>query len=162
MQRLGFGLLALALAGCASGVPVERQVVVPGGRFDSVRGEASFFVRTFLAGEERREVVGVPCTLVSSLYTADLVAPSRVVVPNFGPQSPELTVTCRTGDLSGTGQARIVTRWQDPPGYWGPGLYGPGLWGRGFYGPGAPVGAWGWYGPSYPVSDYPDLRVVLQ
>jgi hypothetical protein len=150
-------LAAALLAGCAAGVPVERQVVVPGDRFANVQGEAALFVRTFLAdaGGERREVVGARCHVLSSLYSAELVTPSRLVVPNFGPQSPELAVSCTAGELSGAGTIRIVTRWNEPPGYWGyPGPYAPG-WG--WYGPG-----WGWDGPAYPISDYPDLNILLR
>ena len=130
-------------------MPVERQTVVSGTRFNAVQGEAAFVVRTFLPDEagERREVVGARCAVLSSLYTTEIVTPSRLVVPNFGPQSPQITLNCTAGDLAGIATARIVTRWQDPPalGYpWGP-----------FY---RPYG-WGWYGgPGYPVSDYPDLR----
>ena len=92
------------LAACATGVPVERQVVVPGDRFVAVQGEAGLFVRTFLPpeGRDRREVVGADCRIVSSIYTTEVVTPSRLVVPNFGPQSPELVATCRAGDLTGT------------------------------------------------------------
>jgi hypothetical protein len=155
-MRASVLVVAVLLAGCAAGVPVERQVVVPGDRFASVQGEAAFFVRTFLAEEirgERNEVVGARCQLVSSLYSAELVTPSRVVVPNFGPQSPDLDVACVAGEWSGSGSLRIVTRWNEPPGYWGyPGPWGP--WGPGWGG--------GWYGPTYPISDYPDLNVLLR
>jgi hypothetical protein len=143
----------LGLAACAGGVPVERQTVVSGSRFDAVQGEAAFVVRTFLPDEagERREVVGARCAVVSSLYTAELVTPSRLVVPNFGPQSPQVSLDCTAGDLVGSGTARIFTRWQDGPGYWG----GP-------WGPYRTYG-WGWYGgPGYPVSDYPDLAVIMR
>lgn len=146
-------IAGVALAGCAAGVPVERQVVVPGDRFVAVQGEAAFFVRTFLPSEdgERREVLGANCAVASSLYSANLVTPSRVVVPNFGPQSPELEVSCVAGDWTGSGRVRIVTRWSEPPGYWGgpPGFWGPG-WGG------------GWGGPAYPISDYPNVNVILR
>jgi hypothetical protein len=146
-------LPALLVAACASGVPVERQVVVPGGRFEAVSGEAALTVRTFVAGEERREVLNADCDVVSSLYSARLVTPSRLVVPNFGPQSPELTVSCRAGDLTGSGRVGIITSWRGPPGYWGyPGYP---------YWPGDPWG-WGWGGPGFPVSDYPNLNVTLR
>jgi hypothetical protein len=149
-------LPAILLTACASGVAVERQVVVAGDRFANVQGEAALLVRTFLApeGQERREVVGARCTVSSSLYGAELVTPARLVVPNFGPQSPELGVSCRADDWTGSGVARIVTRWNEPPGYWGYpayGLYAP--FGFGF----------DWYGaPAYPVSSYPDLHVTLR
>ncbi len=153
--------LALLLGACASGVPVERQVVVQGGRFDAVRGEAGLLVRTFVdEGDQRREVIGADCDIVSSLYAARLVTPSRLVVPNFGPQSPQLTATCRTGNLNGSGTIGILTRWQQPPGYWG---YPGGLW-RGPWGDpwGWGGGPWGWGGPGYPISEYPDLFVTLR
>ena len=147
---------AVLLAACAGGVPVDHQVVVSGSRFDAVQGEAGLTVRTFLA-DEQSEVVGARCEVVSSLYAAKLVPPSRLLVPNFGPQSPEIAATCRAGALAGAGTVSIVTRWQQVPGpWWGypGGLYRP--WGYGWYGYGFD------YGPGYPVSDYPDLRVILR
>lgn len=157
-----FPLLAipLVLAACASGVPVSRQVVVPGGQFQAVQGEARFTVRAFLPPEadQRREVIGAKCELVSSLYRAEVITPSQVVVPNFGAQSPELAVTCRTADGKGSGSSRIVTRWQQAPGLYGDPFWG-GPWGPGWGGPWG--GPWGWSGPGYPVSSYPDVDVTL-
>lgn len=144
----------LALGACASGVPVERQTVVPGSGFEAVQGEARFTLRTFLPAEdgERREVIGADCTAVSSLYRASLVTPSELVVPNFGPQSPQIEVACTAGDLAGSGTARIQTRWEEGPGGWG---YPWGPYGR-------PWGwGWGWGGPGYPVSSYPDLAITM-
>ena len=43
-----------SLAACAGGVPVDHQVVVPGGRFDAVQGEARLTVRTFARGRRQR------------------------------------------------------------------------------------------------------------
>jgi hypothetical protein len=167
MPRSSLAAVALLLAGCASGVPVERQTVVPGGRFSNVSGEARFIVRTALedaAGGPRREVVGASCTALSSLFKAEFVSPSRLVVPNFGPQSPEITVSCSAGGLQGSATTKILTRWDGPPYYpgwspgWGP-AWAPG-WGPGW---GADWGAgWGWPAPGYPVSEYPDLLVTLR
>ena len=143
---------ALLLAGCASGVPVERQTVVPGAGFQAVQGEASLVVRTFLPPVEgaRQEVLGARCAVVSSLYRAELVTPSRLLVPNFGPQSPEITFDCRAGALAGSGTVRIATYWRDAPGFGGYGFYRP--W-----------GPWGWYGGAgYPVSQYPDVAIELR
>jgi hypothetical protein len=154
-MRAGAMAIGLMLAGCAATVPVERQVVVSGERFAAVQGEASLFVRTFLAPVEgdRREVVGATCRVASSLYTAELVTPARLVLPNFGPQSPELEVSCMAGEWSGSGRVRIVTRWSQPPNVWGPGPY---------WGPGWGWDPWGWPGPAFPVSDYPDLNILLR
>ena len=147
-------LPTLLLAACAGGVPVDHQVVVPGGRFQAVQGEAALLVRTFL--EDRSEVIGATCDVVSSLYAARVVTPSRLVVPNFGPQSPELTATCRAGELTGANTIGIFTRWQQVPGAWGyPGGYPGGPWGWGW-------GGWPGTGLGYPVSDYPNLRVTLR
>lgn len=155
MRGSAFVPILFLLGACASGVPIERQVVVPGGRFEAVRGEAALDVRTFVNGAERQEVLGADCEIVSSLYTAKVVTPSRLVVPNFGPQSPQLSATCHAGKLAGSGGVDIITRWQQPPGYWGyPGVpYWGSPWGW---------GGWGWDGPGYPVSTYPDLIVTLQ
>ena len=57
--------LALSLAACAGGVPVDHQVVVPGGHFDQVQGEARLTVRTGL--DDGSEVVGATCDVVTSL-----------------------------------------------------------------------------------------------
>jgi len=157
-------LASVLLAGCATGVPVEHDTVVQGGGFTNVSGEARFVVRTVLAaesGNERQEVVGARCTALSSLYKAEFRSPTRLVVPNFGPQSPEITVSCTTEKLAGTATAKLVTRWDGPPGYPGP-MWGPG-WAPGWGPPWGPAwGAWGWPGPAFPVSDYPDLVVTLR
>jgi hypothetical protein len=157
MRKILLAALGLVLAGCASGVPVSRQVVVPGGQFQAVQGEAGLLVRTFVEDPsgQRSEVLGAKCDIVSSLYTASVVTPSRLVVPNFGAQSPVLTADCRADKLSGSGNVRIITRWQQQPGYWGyPGWWGP--WG----------GPWGWDspwgGPGFPISEYPNLLVMLR
>jgi hypothetical protein len=149
----------LALAACATGVPVQREVVVSGARFQAVQGEARLTVRTFLpdAPEGRREVLGAHCDVVSSLYSTQLVTPARLVVPNFGPQSPELAFACRAGELSGSARVSIFTRWEDYP--WGPPA---GPWGWGPYPGWGMWGGWGWGGPAFPVSEYPDVAVELR
>ena len=137
---------------------------MPGGGFAGVQGEARLTVRSYIedAAGARNEVLGADCDVTSSLYTARLVTPARLVVPNFGPQSPELRFDCRAGGLRGTARREIVTTWRYPPGYLAapfplvygrPGVYGWG--GAGWYGA-------GWYDPAYPVSRYPNVFVRLQ
>lgn len=166
-RGLRHGLMALALAGCAAGQPIDRQVVVSGARFDNVRGEMATDVRTYITGEDgqSRELSGAACEVASSLYSTSLVTPARLVVPSFGPQSPELDVICAAGDASGSATVRPNTTWRYPPGYYSApavGVYGgtggvAGVslgWGG--------WGGWGYGAPAYPVSQYPDVRVELR
>jgi hypothetical protein len=153
----------LGLAGCAGGVPVERQVAVSGAGFANVDGEVDLVVRAFLAPEDevRREVVGAVCQVESTLYEAQITTPSRLKVPNFGPQSPELDISCSADGFSGRVRQEINTYWRDAPGYYGypyGGWYPPPVYGGAAF-------AWGyggWWGPSYPVSDYPNVSVILR
>jgi hypothetical protein len=152
------GLCAVMLAGCSSGVPVRNEVSVSGSRFGNVSGEARLTVRSFrdLADGSRREVIGASCNLESTLFSASFATPARLKLPNFGPQSPELEIDCAAGTLAGHAIADIDTYWRRPPGGYGYGYYG-GPW----YG--GPYGYWDW--PGYggvPVSDYPDVRVLLR
>jgi len=145
---------------------VQQEVIVPAGGFTGIQGEARLTVRTFVedVAGTRNEVLGAECDVITSLYTARLVTPARLLVPNFGPQSPELRFDCRAADLTGTARRRVTTTWQYPPGYLAtpyPLAYGP----PGTYGWGA-TGAFGWggagwYGPAYPISRYPDVFVRL-
>ncbi|MFO1106171.1 MAG: hypothetical protein U1E34_08715 [Amaricoccus sp.] len=151
---------ASLLGGCASGLPLNPDVVVSGRDFVAVSGEADVVVRTYLTDPagQRLEVGGAACTVTSSLYNTRLTTPTRLRLPNFGPQSPILNVACEAGKLKGAAQQPIATYWRSAPAapYWyGPG-WGPG-WG-GWYGPG-----WGpGWGPSYPMFDYPEIAVMLK
>jgi len=160
-------LLAAALAGCATGAPIDRQVVVSGARFDGVRGEMATDVRTYITGVDgqTRELLGASCDVSSSLYEASLTTPARLVVPSFGPQSPELDVACRAGESSGATTVRVSTSWRYPPGYYGypaVGLYGGTGGAAGVSLGWGGWGGWGYGGPAYPVSEYPDVRVELR
>jgi hypothetical protein len=89
------------------------------------------------------------------------------VVPNFGPQSPELAFDCTAGELAGSARRDIVTTWQSAYGYGGYGGYGPygfgglGYGGFGPYGFGGPGFGW-WGAPSIPISRYPNVAVPLR
>lgn len=151
-------VLILGLGGCASGLPLEEEVIVDGQRFVAAQGVADVVIRAYLpnAAGEFGEIAGATCAVSTSLYDARVTTPARLVVPNFGAQSPDLDITCEALDKIGSAQQPIRTYWQSAPGYYG----GVG-WGRGYglYGPG-----WGGYGPqpSYPVSRYPEVAVVLR
>lgn len=161
MRRRRGLLAALLLAGCATGgLPTGPAVVVPGARFDGVRGESELMVRAHVETEAgRREIGGARCTVTTGLYEVAVVTPARLVVPNFGPQSPTLRIACVAGELTGSAERSILTRWRDAPGAWGPypgyvGIGIGGVWGGGAWG-------WGLSGPSFPEFVYPDVSVPL-
>lgn len=149
----------MPLAACAGSVPVENVVTVSGAQFDSVRGEADLVVRTFLPAEEntRREVTGAVCELDTILYSTRFTTPARLKLPNFGPQSPELSISCRAEDWSGRAEVPVETDWAYPPGGYAGYGYGP----PGYY-YGGPWGGWGWPAGAVPVSGYPDVHVMLR
>lgn len=167
MHRFALLTAAALISGCATdraALPVERRVVVPGAEFAAVRGEADLVVRTFVedAAGARAEVGGATCGVTSSLYRATLTTPARLVVPNFGPQSPELLLDCRAGELRGTATRDISTTWRYAPGYpvGYPYRYGPYAWPGYQGGFGGPLG---WYDrPAYPRSDYRNVSVLLR
>lgn len=148
--------ICFLLSACASGAPVIEEVVVSGAGFTAVQGETSLVVRTFVrdVSGERLEVPGAECEVTSSLYETRVTTPSRLVLPNFGPQSPDLNVFCRADDLSGSARRSIQTYARGAyygPYYGYPGVYGP--WGG---------GGWGVYGQGYVVSSYRDVAVELR
>lgn len=152
--RLALALAAPVLAACAAGAPVSQEVTVSGARFEAVQGEADLVVRTVRA--DGSEVAGAACAVESSLYSTRLITPARLVVPNFGPQSPRLNFDCAAGDLAGTATRTVVTQWRG--GYPYGGYYGPRhrRYGYGYFGP------WLLSEPSWPVSRYPNVTVTLQ
>lgn len=160
MKGVRLAMAAACLAGCAKGVPIQNEAVVAGGDFDAVQGEARLAVRTFLPdeGDGRREVLGAACRLETSLYTLDFTTPTRLKLPNFGTQSPELDIACTARDWSGTARVEVRTDWDYPPGGYGYAGYGYGP--RGYYG--GPYGGWGWPGGAVPRSYYPDVDVILR
>jgi hypothetical protein len=109
-----------------------------------------------------QEIAGARCTASSALYRAEFTAPARLLLPDFGPASPPVTVVCRAGEAEG----RAVS---EPEPYWSRGLGGwPAIGisvgtgdisgvsvGAGWYG-----GGTGWGGTA--ATRYPALRVVLE
>ncbi|WP_424932616.1 hypothetical protein [Amaricoccus macauensis] len=93
--------------GLPEGAPSVRSVPKPGVDAPSARGETRLAVRSF--GPDGQEVAGAACAVESTLFTAELVSPARVLMPYYGEASPEITVTCRSGDLSGEVQVAAVS-----------------------------------------------------
>ena len=112
-------LVAVALAGCASGeyqqisgikgggggLPVvsmraNADEVVPPGRGAAV----GLAVRAFVPGveEEWTEVAGARCRVTGgNFFSADLVTPARLVLPDLGPDAPPLRAECTSGNARG-------------------------------------------------------------
>ena len=164
-------LLAVTLtAACApTGTPLPEEPVrvapTRGADWPAARGETALVVRAVSrdARGAQRELVGARCTAASPLYSAEFAVPARVLLPDFGPASPAVTVACRAGAAQGRAESR-------------PELAGTG----GFYGwpavgisvgtgdvSGVGVGL-GWYGggagwgSGTAAMRYPALRVVLE
>ena len=150
---------------CARGAPARRPAPpacrssgrwwCPATASQAVQGEAAFLVRTLPAPRGRRAARGRRRRL-----RADLEPLHRDARHAVAARGAELRPAVAGAQRRLQGRRpfrsrppRILTRWQEPPGYWGyPGF--------GLY-PGYPWG-WGAYGPGYPVSDYPNLNITLR
>ncbi len=95
----------LLLAACATrdGLPQGTGAVRSVPKQDTAapvaRGEVSLAVRSF--GLDGQEFAGAVCEADSRYFTADVISPGRILMPYFGEASPQITVTCRSGALSG-------------------------------------------------------------
>jgi hypothetical protein len=147
-------------AGCSTsgggqGTATTRAVAVPNVSLPPAQGETALDIRAVgPAGDER---VGVPCTATSPLFTAGADAPARVLVPDYGPNAPEITVTCQGG------RAAVVAR---PMLAWSGGLGGwpsVGMSVNSEGGVGLGVGWWGGgVGTGPAVVRYPVASVVME
>jgi hypothetical protein len=164
MLRIGIALVALALAGCGGGAYDWRsvaggggglpqvamapsgEVVVPPGR-GAWRGLA---VRAFVAAPDGwQEVTGARCTVTGAPYfRASLVTPSRLVLPDLGPDAPGLRAECETPTSWGSDTVAPVFDWpaEDRPNPVARAWWGGGWW-------------WG-FQKTGPLR-YPDLAIGL-
>jgi hypothetical protein len=166
MRRWAF-LIAIALAGCAGGEYQQISGIKGGGRglpVVSMRANSDevvppgrgapigLAVRAFVPGteEEWTEVAGARCHVTGgNFFSADLVTPARLVLPDLGPDAPALRADCASGAATGTDIVGPVYSWPAdrpvPP-------LNRFVWG----------GGW-WYGlqKSGPMR-YPDLAVGMR
>ena len=168
MRKLACGML-LVLAGCAtpgaapSGVPAVRAAPRDGADLPLARGETRLVVRTVSAAAPTEEVAGASCRAESRYFVATFASPAVVLFPDYGPQAPTVSVTCRAGTLSGTAVSAPEAVWSRGAGGWpavgisvGTGSSnGVGV-GLGWYGGGGGVST------GEPFVRYPDVRVPLQ
>ena len=165
MRRIGVVLVALALAGCGGGAYDWRKVAGPGAGLPEVamapagetvvppgRGaKRGLAVRTFVAAPEGgwAEVSGATCVVTGAPYfRATLRTPSRLVLPDLGPDAPVLRAECGTAAAWGADTVAPVFGW---PAEGRPNALERSWWGGGWW--------WG-YQKTGPLS-YPDLAVGL-
>lgn len=132
MKRLAIAALALtALVGCeqadittppiavtpknpstARGLDVYAGLRRPGAVVPNLRGQTSVEIRAFdrTGDGNSGELTGIPCTVDNNLYRANITTPATIVVPNYGPQSPNFQVSCRYGEREETVTAAIFNQ----------------------------------------------------
>jgi hypothetical protein len=166
MRQVWAGAILLLAAGCAAegrlppGAEVVRATPRPeAGGAATAQGETRLDVRSF--STDGQEVTGARCIADSSLFTAEVTAPARILAPYYGPYSPNVTVSCSAGSATGS---QTVGIGQSRGGLGGWPAVGVSV-NSGGYSDGVGVGV-GWYGGGYgygaPQYRYPTARVVLQ
>ena len=160
----------IGVAGCAvpgsappgvETVRAERRADVPA---PLARGETQLVVRAVPAGAAGQELTGAACVASSAYFRAEFASPARILVPDFGAESPPMTVTCRSGH--GLGDRRVVAagglagRPRRLAGGRHLGRHRDEFRRRASASAGAAAAAWGLPG-GVPVVRYPELRVVV-
>lgn len=152
--------LILPLAACAggvsgggSGLPETQMTQATGDIVPPARGYLGVPVRSFVSDPEAAsgwlEVSGARCAMSAGAYRASLVTPGRLVLPDLGPDAPDIRADCALGEASGSVLARADYSW--PTGE------RPSAPTRTWYG----AGWWFGYEKTGPVG-YPDISVGLR
>lgn len=119
---------ALALAGCAEGelvgygpavvgggrgLPVTRAEARPDLMTPPGRRDLALAVRSFAAGPDgaQDEIAGATCRISAGAFSAALVTPGRLIIPDLGPDAPAIRADCDLGDLRGAGAVAPVFSW---------------------------------------------------
>ena len=160
---------AALLAACVApagpapeGVASVRAAARPGVTAPIARGETTLLVRAVPAGTTGQELPGATCRAESPYFLAEFQAPAQILMPSFGEAAPVVTVTCRSGEATGSAAASPELAWSGGLGGWP--AVGISVGTGSAQGVGVGVG---WYGGSAggtagaPVVHYRDLRVPL-
>ena len=169
MRHLGFGLLLMVGACSATGTPpagVNTVRAVPRQTATRRRSRAAKPSSSSAPCRPRIPPRRSPAPAVSPSRPwsrVEFTSPAAVLLPDFGADSPNVTVTCRAGKQSGSGVAPPVAAWSGGAGGWpavgisvgtgdvsGVGV-GLGWWGGGGAGAGSGVA----------VTRYGELRIPL-
>ena len=105
LNPLRAAALALLIAGCAEMAPPGTTTVRVEPRPDAepplARGETQLVVRAVSAEAPGREFPGAACDAISPYFASRFTAPARLLIPEYGSQTPEVTVSCEAGGASG-------------------------------------------------------------
>ena len=105
LSPLRAAALALLLAGCAEMARPGTTTVRVEPRSDAelplARGETQLEVRAVSADAPGREFPGAVCDAISPYFASRFTAPARLLIPEYGSQTPEVTVSCEAGGASG-------------------------------------------------------------
>jgi hypothetical protein len=161
---------AVGMAGCVApgapppGVETVRAERKAGVMAPLARGETQLVVRAVAAGAPAgQELQGARCVADAAYFRAEFASPARVLLPDFGAESPAVTVTCRSGTASGSAVAAPQAAWQGGLGGWP--AVGVSVGTGNSSGVGVGLGWWGGGGVGAaggtPVVRYPEVRVVV-
>jgi hypothetical protein len=163
--------MVAVLAGC-TGTPAPygvQSVVVaqtPGVAAPAAQGQTDLVVRAVPAGVAGEELLGAACVAESPYFSASFTTPARLLLPDYGPAAPVVTVSCRAGNAAGSLSAQPGPAWSGGLAGWPAIGISVGTGSGGWDGGGVGVGL-GWYGGAVGTSGgggparYPELRVPL-
>lgn len=169
MRKTWANAILLLVAGCAGAerMPADADVVRATARPEAspaltAQGEIGLDVVTF--SPDGSEITGARCAAASSLFTAEVTTPGRILAPFYGPNSPAVSLTCTAGNATGSQTVGVgETRGGGGLGGWP--AVGVSVNSGGYNNGGVGVGL-GWYGGgngySAPTYAYPTARIVLQ
>jgi hypothetical protein len=171
LSPLRAAAVALLLAGCAEMAPPGTTTVRVEPRSDAepplARGETQLVVRAVSAHAPGREFPGAICDANSPYFASRFTAPARLLIPDYGSQTPEIMVSCEANGASG--RATVAPQASYSGGGFGAPAVGisvgtGGGW-NGWGGDGVGVGlSWWGGGGGYgePLVRYPALRVPMR
>jgi hypothetical protein len=92
------------MAGCAPSEAIRKleapavNIVSKNVKAPQVRRVVTVPVETFIVNE----ATSAACLLDSPFYTAQFQAPANLMLPDYGPETPAITVSCKTADRAHT------------------------------------------------------------
>ncbi len=168
MRKSGFCCLLL-LAGCVApgpgpaNVPAVRAVARPSATpAPLATGESQLTVRAVSRADPTQEYVGATCVAETPWSRTEFAAPALLLLPDYGTATPNVTVNCRSGKLTGSGVAVPEAAWSGGLAGWPAVGVSVGTGNSGGVGVG-----FGWWGggvgtqTGVPVTRFHELRVEL-